>query len=222
MMMNKALPYDAEVEYLESTGTQYVNLISGINSENDEIVITFIATSRGSNTPGIFGARVSASNKNASVIATQSMIVDVNSSNYSSYRLVYNSTYIGLVTECKLSLSERYIKINGEEVSSSATTDRFTTSSAYLFGVNGLVDRVPIRFVSLDWKRKRQPYMQLIPVRKGTRGYVYDKVSGQLFGNVGTEQFILGLDKMGGVIKWLIINTLHGLSNPSLEERRAA
>ena len=196
MMMNKALPYDAEIEYLESTGAQYVNLISGINSENDEIVITFIATSIGSKFPGIFGARVSANDRNASVIAPQSIIVDVNNSNYSSYRLVYNSTYIGIVTECKLSLSERYIKINGiVKVSSSATTDRFTTNSAYLFGVNGLDNRLPIRFVSLDWKRKGQPYMQLIPVRKGTQGYVYDNVSGQLFGNAGTGQFILGHDK---------------------------
>ena len=34
-----------------------------------------------------------------------------------------------------------------------------------------------------------------IPVRKGTTGYMYDKVSGQLFGNSGTGSFILGPDK---------------------------
>jgi hypothetical protein len=34
-----------------------------------------------------------------------------------------------------------------------------------------------------------------IPVRVGTTGYMYDKVSGQLFGNVGTGDFILGADK---------------------------
>ena len=36
--------------------------------------------------------------------------------------------------------------------------------------------------------------MNLIPVRKGTVGYMYDKVSGQLFGNAGTGNFILGPD----------------------------
>lgn len=33
-----------------------------------------------------------------------------------------------------------------------------------------------------------------IPVRFGTTGYLYDKVSGKLFGNQGTEEFILGPD----------------------------
>jgi hypothetical protein len=35
----------------------------------------------------------------------------------------------------------------------------------------------------------------MIPVRIGTTGYMYDRVSGQLFGNAGTDDFILGNDK---------------------------
>ena len=34
-----------------------------------------------------------------------------------------------------------------------------------------------------------------IPVRKGTVGYLYDRVSGKLFGNAGTGDFVVGLDK---------------------------
>ena len=34
----------------------------------------------------------------------------------------------------------------------------------------------------------------LIPVRVGTVGYMYDRVSGQLFGNLGADDFILGPD----------------------------
>ena len=34
----------------------------------------------------------------------------------------------------------------------------------------------------------------LIPVRKGTTGYMYDKVSGTLYGNDGTGDFVLGND----------------------------
>ena len=34
-----------------------------------------------------------------------------------------------------------------------------------------------------------------IPVRVGSTGYLYDKVSGQLFGNAGTGDFVLGPDK---------------------------
>ena len=36
--------------------------------------------------------------------------------------------------------------------------------------------------------------MDLIPVRVGTTGYMYDKVSGQLFSNNGTGSFTLGQD----------------------------
>ena len=34
-----------------------------------------------------------------------------------------------------------------------------------------------------------------IPVRVGSIGYMYDRVSGQLFGNSGTGAFIIGPDK---------------------------
>ena len=36
--------------------------------------------------------------------------------------------------------------------------------------------------------------MDCIPVRVGQTGYMYDKVSGNLFGNRGTGDFILGPD----------------------------
>lgn len=37
--------------------------------------------------------------------------------------------------------------------------------------------------------------LDLIPVRVGQTGYMYDRVSGTLFGNSGTGDFILGPDK---------------------------
>jgi len=36
--------------------------------------------------------------------------------------------------------------------------------------------------------------MDLIPVRVGQVGYMYDKISNKLFGNSGTGSFILGPD----------------------------
>lgn len=36
--------------------------------------------------------------------------------------------------------------------------------------------------------------LHLIPVRVGSEGYMYDRVSGKLFGNSGTGRFILGPD----------------------------
>jgi hypothetical protein len=36
--------------------------------------------------------------------------------------------------------------------------------------------------------------MDLLPVRCGTVGYMYDRVSGTLFGNDGTGGFVVGAD----------------------------
>ena len=41
----------------------------------------------------------------------------------------------------------------------------------------------------------RDGLLDIIPVRVGDVGYLYDRVSGQLFGNAGTGAFIIGPDK---------------------------
>ena len=41
----------------------------------------------------------------------------------------------------------------------------------------------------------RDGLLDIIPVRVGDIGYLYDRVSGQLFGNSGTGAFIIGPDK---------------------------
>ena len=43
------------------------------------------------------------------------------------------------------------------------------------------------------WKAGKQ-ILDLVPVRIGDEGFMYDKVSGKLFGNGGTGKFILGPD----------------------------
>jgi hypothetical protein len=63
--------------------------------------------------------------------------------------------------------------------------------------------------------------MDMIPVRKGNIGYMYDKVTGQLFGNQGTGNFVLGPDIYDYEIEYLqssgtqYINTnlIHTVSN---------
>ena len=44
------------------------------------------------------------------------------------------------------------------------------------------------------WDEQYNKVLDLIPVRKGNIGYMYDRVSGQLFGNQGTGAFIIGND----------------------------
>ena len=51
-----------------------------------------------------------------------------------------------------------------------------------------------IKLKSLKCKQEGVEVIDFIPVRVGTVGYMYDRVSGQLFGNAGTGAFILGPD----------------------------
>jgi hypothetical protein len=44
------------------------------------------------------------------------------------------------------------------------------------------------------WDANSVLIRDIIPVRVGNVGYMYDNVSGQLFGNAGTGNFILGND----------------------------
>jgi len=63
----------------------------------------------------------------------------------------------------------------------------------YLFG-NYTGNRCPIAYGKLFIKVDNIAIYELIPVRVGQVGYMYDKVSNQLFGNSGTGNFILGND----------------------------
>ena len=59
-------------------------------------------------------------------------------------------------------------------------------------GANQTTDK--LRIYSVQFIDNDEVILDLIPVRVGQVGYMYDKVSGQLFGNSGTGNFILGND----------------------------
>jgi hypothetical protein len=73
-----------------------------------------------------------------------------------------------------------------------------TVVDAYLFSFNQSGNNwslAPCRIKSFTWRRNGADFMELIPVRVGNVGYMYDKVNGKLFGNSGTGSFTLGADK---------------------------
>jgi hypothetical protein len=52
---------------------------------------------------------------------------------------------------------------------------------------------IDIAYISISLNNSK--IADFIPVRVGQVGYMYDKVSGTLFGNAGTGSFILGSDR---------------------------
>ena len=183
--MMKQLPYDAEVEYLESTGTQWID------------------TGYSNSQCPYFSLDV------------QPLITNVDSGMFGAYTDGYSvRQYLGrwrwfdggwTLTDIPVDIT-RTTNItrnaNGWFVDGEITRKsgylRGVLSSG-LFGVNssGVFHAGrPIRVKRLSFFDKNSSLVaDFIPIRKGNIGYMFDRVSGRLFGNQGTGAFIIGPDK---------------------------
>lgn len=65
--------------------------------------------------------------------------------------------------------------------------------SIYLFDRPGRAAN-SLRIYYFKWSKGNETLRDFIPVRVGDEGFMYDRVSGKLFGNVGDGKFILGPD----------------------------
>ena len=201
--MDKPLPYDAEVEWLESTGTQYIAL--GLTMLGTDIV-----TVRCKNTNAtleynpIFGREKASDNK---------YWVQYYNNTGTLYFMYYNTYLTAVWTRIVSSGGERYIwdtnwntfrfygvycDINGiryQQDNTNHRTDSPDLDNPYLFARKAAtVLYGSIRISSFKIERNGVVILDFMPVRKNNVGYMYDKVSGQLFGNQGTGQFIIGPD----------------------------
>jgi hypothetical protein len=182
----KRLPYDAEVEYLESTGTQWIDtglLCSGA----DEVSIScFIPSDDGLGTSIFWGA-----GGNSRVWATSGYCRFGNEN-------MIDITYKRLLNNWNtIRLNQSTGIVNGASLSMSIGTFQGKSNlTSLIFRGNDMLSNIPpsMKVSSFFWKRNGVLILDLIPVRVGNVGYMYDKVSGKLFGNAGTGDFVLGPD----------------------------
>lgn len=195
---SKNLPYDAEIEYLESTGTQYINLSFGF-ARTDEVYTMFSVDASMSIDKYMISPEQWNDNNNRFAMGVHNISQSV------AFTCAFGSARTGQTPLDPLTLSDgeihswsyknNYFSITdlgiGKDVSSYAFY-RETKNLKLFYGYNS------------NTKGKMQSYkhvkdgvvvVELISVRVGQVGYMYDKVSGQLFGNAGTGEFILGPDK---------------------------
>lgn len=174
------MPYDAEVEYLQSTGTQVID--SGIVGNLDtEIEVSFkttstmeraIAGSRGDNTNDI--------NLYVDSSATMRFGNKTASSSFSP-----NTAYTFIANKTAFT-------INGTAKAINATNTFETPSNLFIFGNQNGQGAFILYYIKIT--KDGHLVRDFIPVRVGQVGYLYDKVSKQLFGNVGTGDFVIGSD----------------------------
>ena len=194
------LPYDAEVEYLESTGTQYID--TGIKGNFTSKYLYHIevkwksASHRqlmGAQNLNFFG--IDGSGKYESYYAmTQSG--STSSFDVVEFGMAYLSAYAKTY--------RRFTYINGAlSTTSWESRNLFSKNDICIFGMlntggnsldSAFACECYIRHFKIYNDQTGDVYFDGIPVRVGQVGYMYDKVSKQLFGNQGTGNFILGND----------------------------
>lgn len=196
--LQTVLPYDAEIEYLESTGTQWIDIgykhHSGLTKYETSVVLTNIQNNYNS----LFGARITHNGAEAYYIGV--------TGNGVAYSCIGSNKKDSL---CSLSINTRYDIvsdpstgwiINGTTYSSAANnTSTRSLYNCYLYSLNQSdtnIENVSMRIYHFVIYEGSTLIMDMIPVRVGQTGYMYDKVGGQLYGNNGTGNFILGRDKL--------------------------
>lgn len=197
--MKENCPYQ-RVEYLEASeegGFAYINT-EHIPMIQDVTIITSIVINGYSN-----------STKYIPIIG------DVTSGAYSSYAIVRSSDlnnaiqlYCGSTnsktgSSVSIELGKIYNiamygasqKFSCNEINGSLQP-YYAVPSPYpirLFGYNS-VNRAYCKIYNFILRENNKSVLDMIPVRVGGEGFMYDRVSGKLFGNAGTGRFILGPD----------------------------
>lgn len=188
----QALPYDAEIEYLESSGSQYINTNQYLNTSNFEIGYS------------VLGNRGHWGYVHNNVVNGAWVTVDETTAFFGSWNntdKVSVSSYISS-TENTIVYTQSGATINGTTISKNFNlrgVDNLASVPLLFFALhdfykNRLLSETS-KFKSFYLKNNGTLVVDMIPVRVGQVGYMYDRVSGQLFGNAGTGSFILGPDK---------------------------
>ena len=180
------LPYDAEVEYLESTRTQLIDT-GYVLSASDRIVVQVYFQA---NDTGGFMAILGISKPKLWITTGLCRFNGENSAHIKTLSKpgAWNS----------ISIDKDYCTCNGTAVPMSEGTFLDNSLSLWLFGANAAsesLSKTNGRISSCKIYHSGVLVRDYIPVRKGTVGYMYDRVSGQLFGNAGTGAFVIGPDK---------------------------
>ena len=205
------LPYDAEVEYLQTSGTQYIDTGIVQTTRNFELTVVLQWTGSTANDfEAFFGYLGSGSNSTPRfqlfkyqgkwACGTNSTIAtDVSVDGYKHTFFVTGNS----------STNQESLYIDGSLKVTGTTASTGISSSSPSHYIGGRDDYgttfsrpCSAKFYSLNYKKFTDAAhttliqeWDFIPVRVGTTGYMYDKISGTLFGNGGSGSFTLGNDK---------------------------
>ena len=183
MMAEKALPYDAEIEYLESSGIQWIDTQLGVGYDTKllDIQLEFEHLT----TAGGYKWVVFAGGNNKYVGIQRN-------------RDTINIDGRAKITPVVLDKKRTY-RFNGglESIDNEEfppLVDLSLNMNIILFSAISTIHLETCRIWYAKIIYDNVLMGDFIPVRVGQVGYMYDRVSGELFGNSGTGDFVLGPD----------------------------
>lgn len=196
MMAGKRLPYDAEVEYLESTGTQWID--TGIVPTVDDSFYCRVKQSivKDQCLWGLTSVAYCFSNSGSG---------SGNGTYWGHPAIgqggVYGVNPLGDTDWHEILCQPSGIFVDGVQINTQVTAlaqSPLKTVALFARAVNsaggGVAKNGQGRMSAFKVERNSVLVRDYIPVRKGTVGYLYDRVSKRLFGNAGTGDFVLGPD----------------------------
>ena len=185
--------YDAEVEYLESDGNSYID--TGLKVSSELGILAHIQNSQDED-GWAFGGNDSVGNKELSFAPKN----ELNQSlwRFDSYITRLNALNSALIYELSNIQNHNVLKIG--ESTYTATSSTFESQNNLSLFARGSDPLRGVRIYDFKIYQNSTLVRDFIPVRIGQVGYLYDKVTKQLFGNKGTGQFILGNDVSNAVI----------------------
>lgn len=190
-------PYDAEIEYLQGDKTAFIDsgFVPGVDSvlEIDYMI------------PSNYGSASwdTIADVNPDDNTSRGMGIRLSGSYISTVNLFcFNSAYSqGNISSTTDQRHHAVVKQNvvqlDETTKTISSVSYANTHSIYLFAenYNGTSRRkCACRIYSCRLYDGQTLMRDFVPVRVGQVGYMFDRVSGQLFGNAGTGSFVLGPD----------------------------
>ena len=199
------LPYDAEVEYLESTGTQWVDTgiyaVNNIIVEGSVITVDYTAI----NTPRmIIGTDYTGSGWTFVIrqpYDARKNCLQVMFGGWWTTSPTYESLVAGVLTSFRYDREGRIFVVNGNIARTSSPSD--FSQHKILIGKNmnqGFGELPSLKTAHIKIHIGDNPVRDFISVRftnenGEAEGAMFDKVSGQLYRNQGTGAFVIGPDK---------------------------
>lgn len=186
-----SVAYDAQVEYIGSEGTSFI-VCSGFNLTSDDVVTTrikYYGTS--GNTYGCFSGSSATDNfclYSGTYSTSNNSYIRFDGESVRAFRPRNGTTY-------NIEHSQDGFVANGTTYATFAPSTFVCSSELHVFSLpNSSSAKIHADMMFFSVRRGGLYVIDFIPVRIGQVGYMFDRVSGTLFGNSGTDNFIVGSD----------------------------